>query len=237
MTEAVSDLDRRELIRRSFLFEGVSETILDQIAASSQLARIDKNRMLFQRGDESDALYIVVEGLIRIWVGSESGKELTITILEDGDVFGEIGLLDGLPRSASATALENTKLLLVRRAPLLCMLAEDPMLSLHVIELLCERLRFNTNALSDFAFMDLRGRLSRKLMDLALSHGKLSGNRVAFERKFSQTELANMLAVSREAINKQLAPMMHENVIEIEKGRLVILDLDRLRAMTGELNA
>ena len=235
MSETISDVDRRDLIRRSFLFEGVSESILERIAAASQVARIEKNKLLFQRGDESDALYIVIDGLVRIWVGSENGKELTITILEDGDVFGEIGLLDGLPRSASATALEETSLLLVRRATLQSMLEEDPKLSLHIIELLCERLRFNTNALSDFAFMDLRGRLARKLMDLALSHGKLTGNRVAFARKFSQTELANMLAVSREAINKQLAPLMQENVLEIDKGRLIILDLDRLRALSGEV--
>jgi CRP/FNR family cyclic AMP-dependent transcriptional regulator len=213
--------ERQALIRRSFLFKDVPQPILERLAGLSVTKQLDRREALFNRGDEGDALYAVVEGLVRIWVGSDSGKELTFSMMEPGDVFGEIALLDGLPRTANATAQEATVLVVMQRSAFLQVLEN---------ELLCERMRLKTDLLSDFAFADLPVRLARKLVDLVMAHGEINGEEARLGRRFSQTELAQMLGVSREAINKQLAAWSHKGIVSTEDGGLTILDLGTLRA-------
>lgn len=220
---------REALIRRSFLFRDVPQPILERLAALSVTKHLERRETLFNRGDEGDALYAVVEGLVRIWVGSDSGKELTFSIMEPGDVFGEIALLDGLPRTANATAQEATLLLVMQRSAFLSVIDSEPTLARHIIELLCERMRLKTELLSDFAFADLPVRLARKLGDLVMAHGEIEGNAARLGRRFSQTELAQMLGVSREAINKQLSAWSHKGLVSTEDGGLTILDLNALR--------
>lgn len=221
--------ERQALIRRSFLFKDVAQPILERLAALSVTRKLDRREALFNRGEEGDALYAVVEGLVRIWVGSDSGKELTFSIMEPGDVFGEIALLDGLPRTANATAQEATLLLVIQRSAFLSVLDSEPILARHIIELLCERMRKKTDLLSDFAFADLPVRLARKLGELVVAHAEIDGNQARLGRRFSQTELAQMLGVSREAINKQLAAWSHKGIVSTEDGGLTILDLATLR--------
>jgi CRP-like cAMP-binding protein len=225
----LSQSEREALIRRSYLFKDVAQPILERLAGLSVTKHLDRRENLFSRGDEGDALYAVVEGLVRIWVGSDSGKELTFSIMEPGDVFGEIALLDGLPRTANATAQEATLLLVIQRSAFLSVLDSEPILARHIIELLCERMRRKTDLLSDFAFADLPVRLARKLGDLVVAHGELDGNVARLGRRFSQTELAQMLGVSREAINKQLSAWSHKGIVSTEDGGLTILDLATLR--------
>lgn len=221
--------ERQALIRRSFLFQDVAQPIIDRLAQLSVTKQLDRRENLFSRGDEGDALYAVVEGLVRIWVGSDTGKELTFSIMEPGDVFGEIALLDGLPRTANATAQEASLLLVIQRAAFLSVLESDGHLGKHIIELLCERLRRKTDLLSDFAFAELPVRLARKLNDLATAHAEIDGNSARLGKLFSQTELAQMLGVSREAINKQLALWSQKGIVSTEEGGLTITDLGGLR--------
>ena len=225
--------ERQALIRRSFLFRDVPQPILERVAALSVTKQLDRRETLFNRGDDGDALYAVVEGMVRIWVGSDSGKELTFSMMEPGDVFGEIALLDGLPRTANATAQEASMLLVIQRSSFLSVLENEPSLARHIIELLCERMRLKTDLLSDFAFADLPVRLARKLGDLVMAHGEIDGNEARLGRRFSQTELAQMLGVSREAINKQLAVWSHKGVVSTEDGGLTILNLSTLRAQAA----
>lgn len=221
--------ERQALIRRSFLFSDVAQPVVERLAALSVTKQIGRRESLFSRGDEGDALYAVIEGLVRIWVGSDSGKELTFSIMEPGDVFGEIALLDGLPRTANATAQEATQVLVIQRSAFLSVLESDAQFGRHIIELLCERLRRKTDLLSDFAFSELPVRLARKLNDLATAHAEIDGNTAKLGRIFSQTELAQMLGVSREAINKQLAAWSQKGIVSTEEGGLTITNLDRLR--------
>jgi CRP-like cAMP-binding protein len=225
--------ERQTLIRRSFLFRDVAQPILERLAALSVTKQLERRETLLSRGDEGDALYVVVEGLVRIWVGSDSGKELTFSMMEPGDVFGEIALLDGLPRTANATAQEDTVLLVIQRSAFLSVLESEPSLARHIIELLCERMRLKTDLLSDFAFADLPVRLARKLDDLVTAHGEIDGNTARLGRRFSQTELAQMLGVSREAINKQLAAWSHKGIVSTEDGGLTVVNLGALRAQAA----
>jgi CRP/FNR family cyclic AMP-dependent transcriptional regulator len=221
---------KEKLIRNSVIFGGLDDDSLRALVQVSRTRRVRKGTMLFQQGDEGDALYGVVDGLIRICIAGESGKELTLGLMEPGDIFGEIALLDGLPRSADAYAAEDSTLLVIDRAQFVPMLERGGKLARHVIELLCERLRENTERLGEHAFLNLQARLARKLQALAIAHGKHDGQGIVIDVKLSQTELAQMLGVTREAVNKQLQVWMKQGLIRVDHGHIVLVDEKKLAA-------
>lgn len=228
----LDDEQKAQLLRRSFIFRGLDSKLLGRLARLSQTHRVPAGGLLCQQGEEGDALYAIAEGLVRVWVSSDGGKELTLLLLEPGDVFGEIALLDGLPRSASVEAVEDSLLVMVRREAFLPLLEAESGLARHVIELLCERLRESTKRESEFAFLTLPARLALKLQSLAIAHGhdEADGS-VRISLKLSQGELAQMLGVTREAVNKQLKIWMQENLVRHEHGQFVITDRHRLAAI------
>lgn len=225
---------REQLLRRSFMFSDIDPDLLQQIASLSRIRRLDKGAVLFQRGDDGDALYGVMAGLICISISNDAGKELTIAVLEPGDVFGEIALLDGLSRSASAYAAEDSILLAIERSTFLELLEREPRIARHVIELLCERLRANTDKLGEYAFMSLGARLAKRLHALSIAHGRRGPDGVRIEVKFSQTDLAHMLGATREAVNKQLRLLASQGLIQLDQGYITIKDMARLSAMHHE---
>lgn len=221
--------DRRKLLRGSFIFRDVDEAAVERLAAVAQVRALERGQLLFSQGDDGNALYAVAGGLVRIWIGGAGGKELTLAMMEQGDVFGEIALLDGLSRTTSATAAADCALLVLSRGTFLEVLREDANLAQHLIELLCERMRNNTETISDFAFLDLRGRLARKLHELAIAHGEQTKTGILIGLKLSQSELAQMLGVTREAVNKQLHAWVEKNVLRLDKGKVVVRDMKALK--------
>ena len=220
---------REALLRRSFIFKDLDADLLGRLAQLARVRRLDRGALLFAQGDEGGTLYAVVEGLIAISIAG-GDRELTLGFMETGDVFGEIALLDGLPRTAAARAVEACILLAVDRAPFLVLLEQERRLSRYLIELLCERLRTTTDRLSEFAFLDLRTRLARRLEALAIAHGKHGLDGILSDLKLSQTALAHMLGVSREAVNKQLKAWSTDAVLRLDRGYITILDKTRLTA-------
>ena len=220
---------REALLRRSFNFKDLDADLLGRVAQLARVRRLDRGGLLFAQGDEGGALFAVVEGLVGISIAG-GDRELTLGFMEPGDVFGEIALLDGLPRTAAARAVEACVLLAIDRASFLLLLEQERRLARYLIELLCERLRTTTDRLSEFAFLDLRTRLARRLGALAIAHGSHRPDGIRIDLKLSQTALAHMLGVSREAINKQLKAWSTEAVLRIDRGIITILDKARLTA-------
>ena len=229
------DLDA--IIRRFYVFADADEASRAILAKAAQFVDVSAGSTLFNEGDAPDRLYFVETGLVRIWIADAQGRELTLSLMEPGDTFGEIALFDGLPRTASATAIERTTCLAVPAKALDDAMDADPKLARHIVVILCELLRRNTEALGAFAFVGLRERLAQKIHDLALSHGDLQGAGAVFRRRFSQTELANMLGVSREAVNKRLAALAHDGLIMMHDGKLSIPDLSALASRAAAENA
>lgn len=219
-----------EVIRTCFLFSGADSATVDRIAGTCHLHRHRKGETLFLMGDPADGLHILRNGLVRIWIADEAGKELTLTLLEPGDPLGEIALLDGLPRTANATALEAGESLFLPRDSFDAVMEEEPKFSRHVIQLLCEILRRNTETIGAFAFRNLDARLARTLAELATAHGAADGRSVRLTRKFSQTDLAQMLGVTREAVNKRLMAMAHDGALRLEEGHIVVTDMAEIQA-------
>ena len=223
--------DRIKLIRQCYLFTEAQDDSLKRLAQLSHIETLPKNRDIFAAGDPPDGLRILISGLVRTWINNAEGRELTLTLIEPGEAFGEIALLDGAERSANTTVLEPARLLLLRQSAFDRVLEEDPALMRHLIVLLCDRLRRNTDDLRGFAFHDMGARLAAKLYELTMVHAVVTGNTALFGRKFSQTELANMLGATREAINKRLAALSYDGVLSIKAGLITILDLRALRAL------
>ncbi|MFZ5791906.1 MAG: Crp/Fnr family transcriptional regulator [Pseudomonadota bacterium] len=228
LAAAVSADACAKLLARSFLFRGLARDVLARIGEISTLKRIAAKDTLFWEGDEADALYGVIEGMVRIWLHGPDGKELTLSLMEPGDFFGEIALLDGLRRTASASAFSDSELIVVPRRDFLALLETEPRLSLHIVELLCERLRSSTDRIRDATFLDLGTRLCKTLRALAIGHGRDEPGGTVIEAKLSQSMLAQFLGASREAVNKQLKLLERDGVIGRAGNLIKICDANAL---------
>lgn len=219
---------RQEALARCDLFAELDEGPLSRLAERARLVHAGDEQLLFSEGDTGDGLWIVVSGIVRVWITDAEGHALTLALQEPGDMLGEMSLIDGAPRSAFATALGETDLLFLDASEFRSVLMDEPSLALHLLSLLAERLRRGNAELRDLAYAPLRARLSRKLLDLALGHAIARGEGAVFNRVFSQAELAQMLGASREAVNRQLRAMIHDGALVMEDGKIAIPSLKRL---------
>lgn len=225
--------ERAALIRGHFLFSEIEPRLLDSLVRTSRVQRLARGEVLFRQGDEGGALYAVSSGAIRISVTGAEGKELTLALMEPGDVFGEIALLDGLQRTADARAVEKSELVVIHRADFLTLLEREPKLARPIIEMLCERLRQTNEFVIDAAFLDLRARLAKRLLSLAIAHGYETDDGLRIGLKLSQSEIAQLLGVTREAVNKQLNVWARDGILTFEAGYLTLQKQDVLKALAA----
>lgn len=211
---SVSDLSAS--LARSVLFSGLDPEALRRLASIVRVVDLPVGSILFDQGDESDGLYIVASGIIRIYLTAGDGREATINLLEEGETIGEIAILDGLPRSAGAAALTDARLIFVPNGPFAELLDVSPQLSRQVILMLCERLRAANAQVDQAIFHDLRHRLLMLLRQIAVIHGRVEKDVSVVDLELTQGALAQMLGASREAVNKQLRSLAKEGRIEVE---------------------
>ncbi|SLN58802.1 Crp/Fnr family transcriptional regulator [Oceanibacterium hippocampi] len=225
--------DRQKLFRRHFLFSDVAEETLERLAGLSTVVPLKRGDVLFYRGDEGDALYAVYEGTVRISIVGPDGKEVSLNLMEPGDFFGEIALLDGLSRTADARAAEDTTLVRLPREPFMALLDDEPRIMRNIIDMLCEMLRNSAEDIADAAFLDLRARLAKWLLELGISHGETTESGTFIRLRQSQTDLAQLLGVTREAVNKQLKSLEREHMIRLERGHITVLSRAKLLAIAN----
>jgi CRP-like cAMP-binding protein len=225
--------ERARLIRGHFLFSEIEPRLLDSVVRTSRVQRLKRGETLFRQGDEGGALYAVHSGAIRISVSGAEGKELTLALMEPGDVFGEIALLDGLQRTADARAVEKSELVVIHRADFLSLLEREPKMARPIIEMLCERLRQTNEFVTDAAFLDLRARLAKRLVALAIAHGEETDDGMRIGLKLSQSEIAQLLGVTREAVNKQLNAWARDGILTFESGYVTLRKQDVLKALSA----
>ena len=203
-------------LSKTVLFNRLDEHELNRLSGIARETLLDTDAVLFDQGDESDGLYVVITGIVRIYLTAEDGREATINLLEDGEVIGEIALLDGLPRSAGAAALTPSKLIFIPREPFLELLDESTKLARQVILTLCERLRSANAQVDQAIFHDLRHRLLMLLRQLAVIHGRVERDVSIVDLDLTQGTLAQMLGASREAVNKQLRALAKEGRLKMD---------------------
>jgi len=204
----------------------------EDLRALAAIARVQNYRLgtvILRQGEVGDALHAILDGRVRIAGISPSGAETTMAILGPGECFGELAILDGRSRSASAIAAQQTKTLIVTRKDFVDWLSDKPKAALLLLETLSLRLRSTNESIIDLAFFDLPHRLARRLLRLVAAQPEgRSGH--AVKLNITQSGLASMLGVSRESVNKQLHMFSRNAWIDIARGSVTVKDIDGLRA-------
>ncbi len=213
---------RREMLAQTPLFGEVPAPLLDELAAKTRGVHIDAREVLFSKGDPGDRLFLVASGLIRIGVLSAEGREVTYGMIRPGEMFGEIAVLDGGPRTADATAMETSELLALNRKDLLDFLGLHPAQALHLLAVLCERVRRADDLLEDIVFRSLPSRLAKHLLVLDGAMGTRDTATGPAILRLSQQEIADYLGISRESVNKVLSKWEQSGIVTLGRGQITL---------------
>jgi len=216
------------LLRNVPFFASLSDQELEVLAESLGKRTFGKGMIIFHKGSPGQTMYIIESGKVRIFILSESGQEISVNIYGPGDVFGELALLDGLPRSAGAVAMEKTVTFNLHRDDFLRHLEVCPRMARSIMEVLSTRVRYTTDYAESLAFLDVYGRVAAKLLELADRYG-VQQEGIEIELRLTQAELASWVGTSRESVNKVLGTFRDYGLIEVEGQRITILDQQGLR--------
>ena len=197
-------------------------------AARAGLVRIYAlGQIICHQGDPGDHLYTIIDGLVKIVFTSERGDEMVLNIIGAEEIFGELALLDGSPRSASVIALKSTSVFVLPRGQLLELMSSNPGLADEFLKLIGKRIRRLTEQAGDLAYLDLGGRLAKLLLQLSAREGDVHG--VVLDRGLTQSDLAGMIGASRPAVNRTLQSFAARGLIAVQGRTIVLRDLEALQ--------
>lgn len=223
----------QELIRRHPLLATLDENESRELLRHAHTKPYAAGKTVFLEGDPGDGLYGVLSGRIVVTVESVAGKELILNTFGPGEFFGEIALLDGKGRTATAMAREPSVLLFIARSVFLPFIERRPAIAVRMIAFLCERLRRTTHLVEDSTFLNVPTRLAKQVSGLAHEYGRRDGADGGITVRVSQDELARMLGVSREIVSRQLGVWREAGVLDIRRGQLILHAADALDRITA----
>jgi len=217
-----------EVVRRAPLFTALDDAQAASLRASMDSVKISKGGILFKEGDEGEHVYVIVDGKLKLGTSSGDGRENLLSILGPGEMFGELSLFDPGPRTSTATAVTDAKLLSLSHEKLIPWLRGNPEVSLHLLARLAQRLRRTNEAVGDLVFSDVPGRVAKALMDLGARFGKQSDEGLFVHHDLTQEELAQLVGASRETVNKALADFAGRGWLKLDGRAVLITDVERL---------
>jgi CRP/FNR family transcriptional regulator, cyclic AMP receptor protein len=225
--------DNSKLLGKCQLFSGIDADALKDLASRAYRQRYTAGEQIFHTGSPGQSLMAVSSGTVRITFPSTKGKEIILSDLTNGEVFGEMSLLDGNERSADAVALTNCELMILERRDMLSFLEKNPHICLKLLNVLCGRLRRANELMADIAFYDLPMRLAKTILRLA--KGSASAPEASMKTKLStsQLELANMIGASRENVNRCLNDWQRRGIVNLEDGWIFLVIPDALEKLAA----
>ena len=223
-----STLSQRQVLRRSALFAHLGDEETDAILAHARIAKYATGDQIVVKGDPGDSMMAVLKGHVSISTASPAGRHVVLSVLHDGDIFGEIALLDGKERTADVNALTDCEILIVPRRSLWSLLERRPDVCIELMLVLCERLRHTNQQVEDLAFLDLGSRMAKVLVRLADESGAGTIQAKPVAVRISQRVLGELVGGSRESVNKQLHTWKQSGIVAIAKGTIVIRDMAAL---------
>lgn len=179
-----------------------------------------KNTVLVNEGDETDALYVIRAGKVKVFVSDEAGREVILNILGPDEYFGELAIVDNSPRSASVMTLEECRLSVISGADFRQCMTAHPHMAMSIIRAMAQRIRSLTDNVRSLALMDVYGRVARTLLDLA----KEKDGKLVIEQRLTHQDIANMVGASREMVCRILKDLTVGHYISISKGKIRIDD-------------
>jgi len=202
------------------MFAGLSESQLEQIAKMAVRRKVPRNTTIVHAGDSTDSLFVIVSGSAKVLNRDVEGNEVILTLLSAGECFGEMGLIDGSPRSADVVASESCELLAITKPDFMKALAGNVELCLNIMKSLVLRLREANRKIESLALMDVYGRVAKLLLDFSV---KENGLRV-IRRKVTKQDMAKMVGASREMVSRVMKDLERSGYLRVEEGRIVLTE-------------
>lgn len=218
----------RDILSRNFLFSQLSPKELDDLLRFASTRRLPARQEVFHKGDSGTQLFAILDGRVKVETSSITGKALVFRVLEPGQTFGEMALLDGGARSATISTLEPCELLVIERRDFRDFLRHSPAVYDKLLVALTARVRDLSELLEDATFLPVAARLAKRLLVLARTFGRESEDGTVIDLRLSQGELSNLVGATREAVNKQLRAWEDAGLVALEEGHVVLRDEDGL---------
>jgi CRP/FNR family transcriptional regulator/CRP/FNR family cyclic AMP-dependent transcriptional regulator len=205
------------------LFSGLPSDKVAILEAAAARRSFRRGEVVFHKGDPGTTMFVIIEGQVKIVLTSESGEEAVLGVLDVGDFFGELSLIDGQPRSATITATDPTDTLVLHREALLDVIKGSPEVAIGMLRILAQRLRETDEMVQDAVFLDVPARLAKKLLELADSYGTETQEGIYIRQRITQQELATMVGATRESVNKHLRSYRARGIIDVDHQHVVIV--------------
>jgi CRP/FNR family cyclic AMP-dependent transcriptional regulator len=205
-------------LRAFSLFNGMPEDALQAMARRSLMRSVARGATVVRAEDRTDFVYLVLSGRLKVLATDEEGREVIFGMLRPGELFGEMGVLDDSPRSATVVAAESSQLVVIGKSDFRNFLRDNPEACYYVMRNLVDRLRRADRKIESLALLDVYGRVARLLLDLAQT---INGERVVTE-KIAKTDIAKMVGASREMVSRVMSDLQHQGLIEEAGGRIVL---------------
>jgi len=228
-SDEVRYVDRREIFAQHAFFRGLADSAIDELVARSRIERCRRGKTIFRRASPGTAMMAVLRGSVKICTVSRGGKEAVLNVISPGQVFGEIAVLDGGPRTADAVALTDSDILVLDRRDFMPVVRGNPDLAQRLLEVLCGRLRKTSEQLEDAFFLDMPGRLAKAL----LTARPVSSGGVPLVQ-LTQRELGEMIGTARESVNKLLHTWGRAGIVAIRRGAIEIRRPEALKKLAED---
>jgi CRP/FNR family cyclic AMP-dependent transcriptional regulator len=217
------------VLRRSPLFDALDDKDVPLLRRQMAEVKLSRGEHLFNEGDDGDALYVVLEGKMKLTRAASHGKENLLSVIGPGEMLGELSLFDPRPRTSTASAVTDAVLASVKHEALTLWLRERPEISLHMLRALAQRFRRANDVMADLVLTDVPGRVAKNLLVLADRFGSEEADGLHVHHDLNQKELAQLVGSSRETVNKALAGFAARGWLQVSARSVLILDAERLR--------
>jgi CRP/FNR family transcriptional regulator, cyclic AMP receptor protein len=204
------------------IFASLSDADHQDLMAVARKRTFRAGEVICHRDDPGQVLYIIKEGKVKISLISPDGQEISLVVFGPGDCVGELALLDGEPRSADVIALERVECYTLQRSDFHKTVMKNPTIAIHVLEVLSRRLRRMNKQVEDLIFLDVYGRVAKKLLELADEHGQPTDEGTLINVRLTQQELASMVGASRESVNKVIGYFTDKQYISTDRHKITI---------------
>ncbi|MFH1009247.1 MAG: Crp/Fnr family transcriptional regulator [Candidatus Latescibacterota bacterium] len=218
-----------QLLRRVTLFSGLKEEELAALVEVTVRKTFQKHSVILLAEEEGNSLFIIQKGKVKVSILSEDGREIVLSILGEGEFFGEMSLLDGLPRSATVIALEDTEALVLRREELLRLIEQSPQIAIKLMAQLTIRLRKTDLKVEGLALLDVAGRVASAVLQLGVDEGEETAEGLIIHNHPTQQLLANMTGSSRETVSRVLNRLRKAGYMASRGGDWIILREEDMR--------
>jgi len=223
-----------KLLKKIPFLSALSAKHLQEVYRLAEEVSVHTRQSLFAKRQDSDAMYIVLSGRIKIFTNSASKKRKTFAYLTEGEFFGEMSLLEGTTRSAAASAVEPSRLLMIRKKDFQRLLASDPKLALYLLQTVCERLRRANEEIEGLLFRNILGRVAKAMLELGRRSGEAHGTALILKDRYTQQELADVVGTTREPLTRALSTLRRAGLVAQHEGRYTIPAPEKLAGLCIE---